>query len=154
MESNHEAILQEIERWKELYFQEVHRGMQLKQELYKQEEQRRNGRQPYRAQYNRHEHSEGRQREPRRYHHHGNPYNTPQYATHQYTTPQYSTPQYTTPQHVPLLPGDSERDKIKNKLRLACSQNDIGMLQESIRDAERLGMAEAEYARRKLDTLL
>ena len=48
---------------------------------------------------------------------------------------------------------DSEKDRVKNKLRLACSQNDASLLREAISEAERLGMPEVEYARKKLATI-
>ena len=48
---------------------------------------------------------------------------------------------------------DGERDRVKNKLRLACSQNDASLLREAIAEAERLGMPEVEYARKKLATI-
>lgn len=48
---------------------------------------------------------------------------------------------------------ETEKDRVKNKLRLACSQNDVALLREAIGDAERLGMPEVEYARKKLEML-
>lgn len=48
---------------------------------------------------------------------------------------------------------DTEKERVKNKLRLACSQNDAGLLREAIGEAERLGMPEVEYARKKLAML-
>lgn len=48
---------------------------------------------------------------------------------------------------------ETEKDRVKNKLRLACSQNDAALLREAIGEAERLGMPEVEYARKKLAAL-
>jgi hypothetical protein len=48
---------------------------------------------------------------------------------------------------------ETEKDRVKNKLRLACSQNDAALLREAISEAERLGMPEVEYARKKLAML-
>jgi hypothetical protein len=53
----------------------------------------------------------------------------------------------------PPTKAETEKDRVKNKLRLACSQNDAGLLQEAIGEAERLGMPEVEYARKKLATI-
>lgn len=53
----------------------------------------------------------------------------------------------------PAVKQDTERERVKNKLRLACSQNDASLLQEAIAEAERLGMPEVDYARKKLATI-
>ena len=57
------------------------------------------------------------------------------------------------PPAEPVSSGEPNREEIKNKLRLACSRNDITLLQEAIKEAEALGMEEAQYARRKLNSL-
>ena len=85
----------------------------------------------------------------------GRPQEKPQQKRSQHQRPaprQHEGRQQAPPQAAP--PEDTDREAVKNKLRLACSQNDRAMLQQTIREAERLGMPEVEYAKRKLNSLL
>mmetsp|Transcript_147 Transcript_147/g.271 ORF Transcript_147/g.271 Transcript_147/m.271 type:complete len:83 (-) Transcript_147:523-771(-) len=50
-------------------------------------------------------------------------------------------------------PSAFSREEVKNRLRLACSQNNKKLLQEAVNQAEALGMPEVNYAKRKLQTL-
>ena len=100
-----EDLLSELEKWKNLYYEELEKNQHLERQL---------------------------RARPR-------------------SLPQSPGPAKPVPP-VPEL-GDPQREAIKTKLRLACSQNDRVLLEISIREAEALGMPEAEYARRKLNSL-
>ncbi|CAG9321384.1 unnamed protein product [Blepharisma stoltei] len=49
---------------------------------------------------------------------------------------------------------DHQLDHIKNKLRLACSNNDKALLEEAIKEAELAGMSDIDHAKRKLASLI
>ncbi|CAG9332338.1 unnamed protein product [Blepharisma stoltei] len=129
-------LRKEVDHWKSLYFQSLQRNQDLEAQLgtgYKERKPPSHER-PYPSRQEDRRQEDRRQEDRRQEDRRSSP-------------PKNKTgPKYIKKQ-------DHQLDQIKNKLRLACSNNDKALLIEAINEAEEAGMNDIDHAKRKLNSL-